>query len=90
MNPPETATCATRRLETQLGDFGIPGKFADKITGYHTVVNYNKGSMVFVQGSPARRDVLGHRRAGQGLLSAARWNPHPGQARWAGGSCWSR
>ncbi len=38
MNPPETATDATRRLEMH---------------------------------------VLGPRRLGQGLLSAARWNPNP-------------
>ncbi len=40
----------------RLGDFGIPRKFIDEITGHHTVVNYNKGSMVFLQGSPA--DVM--------------------------------
>src|SRR6266852_3818622 len=56
MNPPETATDATRRLEMRLGDFGVPGKFVDEIIGHHTVVNYNKGSMVFLQGSPA--DVM--------------------------------
>src|SRR6266446_711165 len=56
MNPPETATDATRRLEMRLGDFGIPGKFVDEIIGHHTVVNYDKGSMVFLQGSPA--DVM--------------------------------
>src|SRR6266849_7022487 len=56
MNPPETATDATRRLEMRLGDLGVPGKFVDEIIGHHTVVNYNKGSMVFLQGSPA--DVM--------------------------------
>jgi CRP-like cAMP-binding protein len=56
MNPPETATDATRRLEVRLGDFGIPGKFVDEIIGHHTMVNYNKGAMVFLQGSPA--DVM--------------------------------
>ncbi len=56
MNPLEPATDATRRLEMRLGDFGIPRKFIDEITGHHTVVNYNKGSMVFLQGSPA--DVM--------------------------------
>ncbi len=56
MNPSETATDATRRLEMRLGDFGIPGKFVDEIIGHHTVVNYNKGAMVFLQGSPA--DVM--------------------------------
>src|ERR1700730_6164338 len=56
MNPPETATDATRRLEGRLADFGIPGKFVDEIIGHHTVVSYNKGSTVFLQGSPA--DVM--------------------------------
>src|SRR5260370_9750351 len=56
MNPLEPATDATRRLEMRLGDFGIPGKFTDEIIDHHTVVNYNKGSMVFLQGSPA--DVM--------------------------------
>ena len=50
------------RLEMRLGDFGIPRKFIDEITGHHTVVNYNKGSMVFLQGSPADSHVLGPRR----------------------------
>jgi CRP-like cAMP-binding protein len=52
----ETANDATRRLEMRLGDFGIPGKFVDEIIDHHTVVNYNKGSIVFLQGSPA--DVM--------------------------------
>src|SRR5712692_3836701 len=56
MNPMDTATDATRRLEVRLGDLGVPGKFVDEIIGHHTVVNYNKGSMVFLQGSPA--DVM--------------------------------
>jgi CRP/FNR family transcriptional regulator, cyclic AMP receptor protein len=56
MNPPETATDATRRLEMRLGDFGIPGKFVDEVISHHTVVHYTKGSMVFLQGSPA--DVM--------------------------------
>ena len=56
MNLLETATDATRRLETRLNGFGIPGNFVDEIIGHHTVVNYAKGSMVFLQGSPA--DVM--------------------------------
>lgn len=56
MNPLETATHATPCLEMRLGDFGIPGTFVDEIIGHHTVVNYNKGSMVFLEGSPA--DVM--------------------------------
>jgi len=56
MNPLETATDATRRLGSRLSDFGIPGKFVDEIISHHTVVNYNKGAMVFLQGSPA--DVM--------------------------------
>jgi CRP/FNR family transcriptional regulator, cyclic AMP receptor protein len=56
MNPLENSTDATLRLEMRLGDFGIPVKFVDEIIGHHTVVNYSKGSMVFLQGSPA--DVM--------------------------------
>src|SRR5712692_5300253 len=53
MNLLETPTEARRRLEMQLGEFGIPSKFTDEIVGHHTLVNYNKGSMIFLQGSPA-------------------------------------
>ena len=84
MNPPETATDATRRLEMRLGDFGIPRKFIDEITGHHTVVNYNKGSMVFLQGSPADSHVLGPRRPGQGLLSGGPMEP----VSWLGSLVW--
>ena len=56
MNLLETATDATRRLEARLNGFGIPGNFVDEIIGHHTVVNYAKGCMVFLQGSPA--DVM--------------------------------
>jgi CRP-like cAMP-binding protein len=44
---------AKNRFETQLAEFGIPAKFVDEIIGHHTLVNYNKGSMIFLQGSPA-------------------------------------
>ena len=53
MNLPETGSEARNRFETQLGDLGIPAKFVDEIIGHHTLVNYNKGSMIFLQGSPA-------------------------------------
>ena len=53
MNLLETPTEARCRLEMQLGEFGIPSKFTDEIVGHHTLVNYNKGSMIFLQGSPA-------------------------------------
>ena len=86
MNAPEAATDARGWLEMRLDDFGIPGKFADEITGHHTVVNYNKGSLIVLQGSPTDGMFLGPRRPGQGLLSPARWNPDLGQARWSGGA----
>src|SRR5712664_3354372 len=69
MNLPETGSEARNRFETQLGELGIPAKFVDEIIGHHTMVNYNKGSMVFLQGSPADSHVLGPRRPGHGLLS---------------------
>src|SRR6266851_4658728 len=53
MNLPETGSEARNRFETQLGELGIPAKFVDEIIGHHTLVNYNKGSMIFLQGSPA-------------------------------------
>ncbi len=53
MNLPETGSEARNRLEMQLGELGIPAKFVDEIMGHHTLVNYNKGSMIFLQGSPA-------------------------------------
>lgn len=57
MSSVETALTGVRsRLEAQLAEFGIPSKFLDEIIDHHTLVNYNKGSMIFFQGSPA--DVL--------------------------------
>src|SRR5713226_1391546 len=56
MNLSETGSEARNRFETQLGELGVPAKFVDEIIGHHTLVNYNKGSMIFLQGSPA--DVL--------------------------------
>jgi len=53
MNLPETGSEARNRFETQLGELGMPAKFVDEIIGHHTLVNYNKGSMIFLQGSPA-------------------------------------
>ena len=53
MSQPETGTETRGRLEMQLGELGIPPKFVDEIVGHHTLVNYNKGSMIFLQGSPA-------------------------------------
>src|SRR5712692_10209330 len=56
MNTIDTANDEKSSLEVRHGDLGVPGKFVDEIIGHHTVVNYNKGSMVFLQGSPA--DVM--------------------------------
>src|SRR5258708_10914039 len=53
MNLSETGSEARSRFEMQLGELGIPAKFVDEIMGHHTLVNYNKGSMIFLQGSPA-------------------------------------
>lgn len=53
MNYAEADTEAKCRLEMQLGEFGIPSKFVDEIIGHHTLVNYNKGSIIFLQGAPA-------------------------------------
>ena len=53
MNYAEADTEAKCRLEMQLTEFGIPSKFVDEIIGHHTLVKYNKGSIIFCQGSPA-------------------------------------
>jgi CRP/FNR family transcriptional regulator, cyclic AMP receptor protein len=49
----ETGSEARNRFEMQLTTCGIPAKLVDEIIGHHTLVNYNKGSMIFLQGSPA-------------------------------------
>jgi CRP-like cAMP-binding protein len=49
----DTAGQARARLEKQLADFGVPDKLFDEIVGHHTLVNYNKGCMVFLHGAPA-------------------------------------
>jgi CRP-like cAMP-binding protein len=53
MDLKKVVTDAKCRLEMELGEFGIPAKLIDEIVGHHTLVNYNKGSMIFLQGSPA-------------------------------------
>ena len=52
MNLFETTSEAKCRLQTHLDELGLPAKFLDEIIGHHTVANYNKGSMVALQGSP--------------------------------------
>jgi CRP/FNR family transcriptional regulator, cyclic AMP receptor protein len=53
MNSTEVANEAKVRLEAQLLDFQIPPKFIEDIIDHHTLVNYNKGAVLFLQGSPA-------------------------------------
>jgi CRP/FNR family transcriptional regulator, cyclic AMP receptor protein len=53
MNLQETGSEAKNRFEMQLATCGIPAKLVEEIIGHHTLVNYNKGSMIFLQGSPA-------------------------------------
>jgi len=53
MNSTEIASEARVRLEAQLLDFQIPPKFIEDIIDHHTLVNYNKGAVLFLQGSPA-------------------------------------
>jgi CRP/FNR family transcriptional regulator, cyclic AMP receptor protein len=52
----ETATEAKSRLMALFDEAGIPTKLVDEIISHHTVINYEKRSMFFLQGSPA--DVL--------------------------------
>jgi len=49
----ELANEAKVRLEAQLLDFQIPPKFIEEVIDHHTLVNYNKGAVLFLQGSPA-------------------------------------
>ncbi len=56
MNLSNSIAEAKSCLERQLCELGMPADFVDEIIGHHTLVNYNKGSTVFRQGSPA--DVL--------------------------------
>lgn len=44
---------AKNRLQKQICDLGLPAELADDIIGHHTLVNYNKGAMVVLQGAPA-------------------------------------
>ncbi len=81
MNLSETDSEARNRFEMQLGELGIPAKFVDEIIGHHTPVNYNKGSMIFLQKLASRPSVLGLHGPGQGLLSALRRDANHGQAR---------
>ncbi len=52
----EAITDAKRHLRGRVTEIRIPAEFVDEIMGHHTLVNYSKGSMIFLQGSPA--DVL--------------------------------
>ena len=53
MSSTEAVTDAKSRLKGRLTEIGIPAGFSDEIIGHHTLVNYNKGAMIFLQGSPA-------------------------------------
>jgi CRP/FNR family cyclic AMP-dependent transcriptional regulator len=53
MSSIELANEAKVRLETQLLDFQIPRKFIEEVIEHHTLVNYNKSAVLFLQGSPA-------------------------------------
>ena len=47
---------AKANLQRQIREFGLPPELAQDIIDHHTLLNYNKGAMVVLQGSPA--DVL--------------------------------
>ena len=53
MNLQERGSEARNRFEMQLDTCGIPAKLVDELIGHHTLVNYNKGLVIFLQGSPA-------------------------------------
>jgi CRP/FNR family cyclic AMP-dependent transcriptional regulator len=49
----ETATEARSRLMALFDEAGISTKIVDEIISHNTVIHYEKGSKVFLQGSPA-------------------------------------
>jgi CRP/FNR family transcriptional regulator, cyclic AMP receptor protein len=53
MKSAELANEAKVRLKTQLLDFQIPPTFIEDAVDHHTRVNYNRGAILFPQGSPA-------------------------------------
>jgi CRP/FNR family cyclic AMP-dependent transcriptional regulator len=53
MNATDLSIEAKIRLEAQLLNFQIPPKFIEDVIDHHTLVKYNKGAVVFPQGSPA-------------------------------------
>jgi CRP/FNR family transcriptional regulator, cyclic AMP receptor protein len=55
-NLPDSNSDAKMRLQRQICGLGLPAELADDVIGHHTLVNYGKGAMVILQGSPA--DVL--------------------------------
>lgn len=48
-----TAEEGKSHLQSELEKVGIPAKLVDEIINHHTAVDYNKGAMIFQQGSPA-------------------------------------
>ena len=50
---PEAINEAKERLQKQICELRLPSELADDLIGHHTLVNYNKGAMVVLQGSPA-------------------------------------
>ena len=52
-NAPQAIVEAKARLQKQISEFRLPSGLADELIGRHTLVNYNPGSMVVFQGSPA-------------------------------------
>ncbi len=56
MNVAQATSEVKSRLEKQLCELGLAADLVDEIVGHSTLLNYNKGSTVFLQGSPA--DVL--------------------------------
>jgi CRP/FNR family transcriptional regulator len=42
-----------RRVETLLGQWHLPKETVDELISHHTPVNYEKGAVIFLQGSPS-------------------------------------
>ena len=53
MNLSDATAEAKVRLQRQICELGLAPELANDIIGHYTLVNYNKGAMIILQGSPA-------------------------------------
>lgn len=78
MNLSDATVEVKNRLQKQLFELGLPPELADDIIGHHTLVNYDKGATIALQGLPAvamkPSHIIHGRLVGQALrLHAEDW-----------------